>query len=74
MARKRRARKLPVSEQLHRLLGEPCPPPGRPPNHDYATWIVTDDWPDDVPVTEAESAVFEMWFADLFDELFGPIP
>jgi hypothetical protein len=32
---------------------------------------VTDDWPEDVPVTEAEIAVFEAWFGKLFDELFG---
>jgi hypothetical protein len=25
----------------------------------------------DVPVTEAEIDVFEAWFGDLFDELFG---
>lgn len=36
------------------------------------TWRVTDDWPDRVPVTEAEIEVFERWFGDLFDELFGP--
>jgi hypothetical protein len=32
---------------------------------------VTDDWPTDVPVTEIEIDVFEAWFGDLFDELFG---
>jgi hypothetical protein len=37
--------------------------------HDPTTWTVTDDWPEDVPVTEAE--VFEAWFGDLFDELFS---
>jgi hypothetical protein len=31
---------------------------------------VTDDWPEDVPVTEAEIGVFEVWFGELFDELF----
>ena len=35
------------------------------------TLAVTDDWPKDVPVTEAEIDVFEAWFGDLFDELFG---
>ena len=35
------------------------------------TWAVTDDWPKDVPVTKAEIDVFEAWFGDLFDELFG---
>jgi hypothetical protein len=34
-------------------------------------WTVTDDWPEDVPVTEAEIEVFEAWFGDLFDELFS---
>jgi hypothetical protein len=32
---------------------------------------VKDDWPKDVPVTEAEIEVFEAWFGDLFDELFS---
>ena len=38
---------------------------------DPSTWTVTDDWPDEVPVTEAEIEVFEAWFGDLFDELFS---
>jgi hypothetical protein len=33
---------------------------------DSTTWTVTDDWPEEVPVTEAEVDVFEAWFADLF--------
>ncbi|MBW4024290.1 MAG: hypothetical protein HIU92_14385 [Proteobacteria bacterium] len=45
---------------------------GRPPKHDLSTWVVTDDWPEHIPVTEAEVDVFEAWFGDLFDELFGP--
>ncbi len=61
-----------VSEQLEALLGYHWPIPGRPPKHDLSTWTVTDDWPAHVPVTEAEIEVFERWFADLFDELFGP--
>ncbi len=61
-----------VSEQLEALLGYPWPIPGRPPKRDLSTWTVTDDWPGHVPVTEAEIEVFEQWFADLFDELFGP--
>lgn len=32
---------------------------------------VVDDWPEQVPVTEAEIRVFERWFGDVFDELFG---
>jgi hypothetical protein len=38
---------------------------------DPTTWTVTDDWPEDVPVTEAEMEVFEAWFGDLFDKLFS---
>ncbi len=60
-----------ASEQLEALLGYPWPFPGRPPKHDLSTWTVTDDWPERVPVTEAEVDVFEAWFGDLFDELFG---
>jgi hypothetical protein len=51
---------------------KPWPRIGRPPKHDPATWIITDDWPEHVPITDAELDVFEAWFGDLFDELFGP--
>jgi hypothetical protein len=34
---------------------------------------VIDDWPQRVPVTQAEIDVFEAWFGDLFDEFFGPL-
>lgn len=36
------------------------------------TPIVTDDWPDDVPVTEAEIDVFERYFGDVLDRLLAP--
>lgn len=62
---------LSASEQLRQLLGEPRPFPGRPPKHDLSTWTVTDDWPKQVPVTDAEIDVFEQWLGDLFEELFG---
>jgi len=45
---------------------------GRPPKHDLSNWTVTDDWPERIPVTDAEVDVFEARFGDLFDELFGP--
>jgi hypothetical protein len=72
MARPRKERPPTASEQLEVLLGYPWPFQGRPPKHDLSTWTVTDDWPEDIPVTEAEVDVFEAWFGDLFDELFGP--
>jgi hypothetical protein len=66
----RRVRPPTASERLEALLGYPWPFPGRPPKHDL-TRTVTDDWPHPVPVTEAEIEVFEQWFGDMFDELFG---
>jgi hypothetical protein len=51
---------------------EPWPCFGRPPKHDLSGWTVTDDWAHRVPVTNAELDVFEAWFGDLFDEMFGP--
>jgi hypothetical protein len=53
------------------ITPEPWPRIGRPPKHDLSTWVITDDWPERVPVTQAELDVFEAWFGDLFDEMFG---
>ena len=35
---------------------------------------ITDDWPEIVPITEAEVRIIEAYFGDVFDELFGPLP
>lgn len=51
---------------------EPDPRRAAPPVAEGKTWRVTDDWPERVPITKAEIEVFERWFADIFDELFGP--
>lgn len=51
---------------------EPEPRRSPSPKEDLTTWRVVDDWPERVPITEAEIEVFERWFADIFDELFGP--
>ncbi len=40
---------------------------------DGQTMHVTDDWPEDVPVTEAEIQIFERWFGDVFDELLSSL-
>lgn len=45
----------------------------RRPKRDISTLIVTDDWPEEVPISEAEIRVFERYFGDVFDELFGTI-
>jgi hypothetical protein len=53
------------------------PPPvradrrGPQTENELADWIVTDDWPKHIPVSEAEVDLFERWFGDVFDELFG---
>jgi hypothetical protein len=44
---------------------------GRPTRTVDSDWTVTDDWPEAVPVSEAEIEVFEAWFGDLFDALFS---
>jgi hypothetical protein len=49
---------------------EPWPHFGRP-MRGLDAWRVIDDWPERVPVTDAEIDVFEAWFGDILDELFG---
>ncbi len=55
------------------VMPDPWPRRGRPAKHDVEAWRVIDDWPQRVPVTQAEIDVFEAWFGDLFDEFFGPL-
>jgi len=52
-------------------LPEPKPR-GRPVADDLSDWRVTDDWPEEVPVTPEEVDVFEAWLGDILEELFGP--
>ena len=52
---------LDVYDYAHRRARRPR----RPMPDDRSTWTVTDDWPEEVPVTEAEIEVFEVWFGDL---------
>lgn len=35
---------------------------------------VTDYWPEVLPIAEAELRVIEAHFAEVLDELFGPLP
>jgi hypothetical protein len=66
------ARWCPASNDVEAALGFAWPYAGRPPKDDISAWTVTDDWLEHVPVTSAEVDVFEAWFGDVFDELFGP--
>ena len=55
-----------------RLPSATAPTPrARGTKNDLADWIVTDDWPEHIPVSEAEVDLFERWFGNFFDELFG---
>ncbi|WP_375552546.1 hypothetical protein [Rhodophyticola porphyridii] len=51
----------------------PVTPTGRQ-RHSEKPITVTDDWPEIVPVTEAEVCIIEAYFGDILDELFGPLP
>jgi hypothetical protein len=62
-----------LPNDLYDYADDPTPSPAlRPHIPDVEELCVTDDWPELVPVTEAEIQVFERWFGDVFDELFGP--
>lgn len=46
----------------------------RPSRPDPDPIAVIDDWPDIVPVTDAEVRIIEAHFGDVLDALFGPLP
>jgi hypothetical protein len=58
-------------DDLYDYVAAPARHGRRRANRASVALTVTDNWPEDVPVTEAEIAVFEAWFGELFDELFG---
>lgn len=61
-----------LPDDLHDYARMPVANPGHRSKHNVEEWTVTDDWPERVPVLQAEIDVFEAWFGYLFDELFGP--
>jgi len=70
-SRQRSAPWAPGLGNLHDYAGPPTLRARRSRKAHPIDWMVTDDWPEDVPVTEAEVDVFEAWFGDLFDALFS---
>ncbi|MPZ37109.1 MAG: hypothetical protein GEU95_03435 [Rhizobiales bacterium] len=73
-----------LPDNLYDYAADPTPALSGPRDHhasarnrqthtsDVDTMRVVDDWPEYVPVTEAEIQVFERWFGDVFDELLSP--
>ena len=68
---RRRAPADAALDDLYDYVTAPARPGRRQAKRASVTLTVTDDWPEDVPVAEAEIAVFEAWFGEMFDELFG---
>ncbi len=67
-----------LPDDLYDYDDDPAPrisPSRGSPSHvfDVEKLPFIDDWPDEVPITEAEIQVFERWFADVFDEMFGSL-
>ncbi len=60
-----------IYRNLYDYARDPGRRPGRPCLNDLSDWRVTDDRPERVPVTPEEVDVFEAWFGDVLDELFG---
>jgi hypothetical protein len=76
--RQRRPVQHTLPDDLYDYGGEPAPSsasrrrdpsPGR---FDIESLPVIDDWPERVPVTEAEIDIFERYFGDVLDRLFSP--
>ena len=66
-SRPRRTRSLgPLPDDLYDHLRPSVRRRGRPAKKKRSDWTVTDDWPQEVPITEAEIEVFEAWSDELF--------
>lgn len=67
-----------LPDDLYDYGDDPARPTSRrrnpsPDAFDIEKLPVIDDWPERVPVTEAEVDIFERYFGDVLDRLFGPI-
>jgi hypothetical protein len=79
LSRKRRRRALPRwsegPDDLHDYF-QPSPKrrPSRRAPVDDGPIVVTDDWPEQVPIGDAELRIIESHLAKELDDLFGPLP
>jgi hypothetical protein len=67
-----------LPDDLYDYDDEPQPRVGAPRGSpsdafDVEKLSVIDDWPEKVPITEEEIDIFERYFGDVLDRLFGPI-
>ena len=60
-----------LPDDLYDYLQTSAPHVGRPARHDFSCWQVVDDWPETVPIYEAELDLLEAHFGDRLDDLFG---
>jgi hypothetical protein len=72
MARRPRRQPEPLADLYDYLPERPLPK--RPARDRDAPITVSDDWTGEVPVTDHEARIIEAFFADVLDELFGPLP
>lgn len=59
-------------DELYDYTRPPAPRAARAPLLLARPITMTDDWPEIVPITDAELRVMESHFAEELDELFGP--
>ncbi len=77
--RPRQTAPMTVPDDLYDYEEKPVPakrlPRREPPPQvfDVERLPVIDDWPERVPVTVVEVEIFERYFGDVLDRLFGPI-
>jgi hypothetical protein len=72
MARRTRRQAEPPIDLFDYQQDQPDAP--RPAKPVHAPITVTDDWPNAVLITDHEARIIEAFFADVLDELFGPLP
>jgi hypothetical protein len=77
--RPRRSVPQALPDDLYDYGDDPAPPRAArrrnpaPDAFDIERLPVIDEWPERVPVTEAEVDIFERYFGDVLDRLFGPL-